>query len=256
MHDKPKKIIIIKADDLTDITANWNRFFTMSRDKGVKVSAGIICNSLEGDKKAYIDWLKDLQSTGWVEFWNHGWNHRRLKTDEGREISEFGGSGYEHQKKHYHDARMIMKDMLGLNPIAFGTPYNAKDADTVTVMNEDNALRMFFCVNVEGLSRNVVIAKMNLNGEHDGTGKPNFEKFKAHYAEKKEETFAALQFHPNSFGEEHFDAYAKILDVLIADGWTFLLPTEYVAIVDHGLAELVPPVIEDESAGGTRSASP
>lgn len=238
---RPKKIIIIKADDLTGITSPWNRFFTMSEAKGVKVSAGIICHSLEGDNKDYSDWLLKLQATGWVEFWNHGWDHKAWKTEAGNNLSEFGGSGYDHQSKHYADARNIMKDALGSTPIAFGTPYNAKDADTVSVMNEDDTLRLFFCVNVEGLSRHIVRAKMNLTGEHDGTGKPNFEKFKAHYEQYKDETCSALQFHPNAFSEEHFAEYAKILDLLIADGWTFMLPTEYVAMVDHGLAELVPP---------------
>jgi len=237
MSQKPNKIIIIKADDLTGITSHWNRFFTMSKDKGVKVSAGIICNSLEGDKKDYVEWLKELQTSGWVEFWNHGWNHKRWTTDEGRDISEFGGSGYEHQKKHYADARKIMIDVLGITPETFGTPYNAKDTDTIRVMNEDETLRLFFCVSVDGLSNHIVPAPMNLNGEHDGTGKPNFEKFSAHYEQKKNETFAALQFHPNAFSEDHFSEYAKILDLLIADGWRFLLPTEYVALVDHGHAE-------------------
>ncbi|HAS82622.1 MAG TPA: hypothetical protein DCS43_08130 [Verrucomicrobia bacterium] len=41
----------------------------------------------------------------------------------------------------------------------------------------------------------------------DGTGKPNFEKFKAEYAKNKNLSFSAIQFHPNNFGDEHFTEY-------------------------------------------------
>jgi hypothetical protein len=74
---------------------------------------------------------------------------------------------------------------------------------------------------------------MSLRGESNGTGKPNFEKFKAEYLKQKNLSFAAIQFHPNAFGDEHFTEYTKILDFLISEGWTFMLPTEYVAMNDQ-----------------------
>ncbi len=43
-------------------------------------------------------------------------------------------------------------------------------------------------------------------------------------------SFSAIQFHPNAFSDGHFTEYAKILDFLIAEGWTFMLPAEYVAM--------------------------
>lgn len=224
-----RKIIIVKADDLAGITPAWNRFFNLSREKGVKVSAGIIANTLEGEKSEYVGWLKKIQATGQVEFWNHGWDHRRWTTSERGELSEFGGSGYEHQKQHFGLARQIMSDLLGSVPIAFGTPYNAIDADTVKVIDEDADLRLFFCRREEGRTRKL-LAPIVLNVEGDGTGKPNFEKFKAGYAQERGLAFSAIQFHPNSFTDAHVAEYGRILDFLIAEGWTFLLPSEYVAL--------------------------
>lgn len=232
-QDKPMKIAIIKADDIRKETKNWQKFFTLSKKKGVKVSAGIICNSLEGNKKDYFEWLKGHQSSGDVEFWNHGWDHKRWETPEKKKLSEFSGSGYAHQKKHFSDSQAIMKSVLGTKPPAFGTPYNAVDADTVKVMNEDPAMRLFFCYSAKGKGlKNKVLAPMKFRGEHDGTGKPNFEKFKAEYLQKKSVTFSAIQFHPNAFTPQHFIEYSKILDYLISEGWTFMLPKEYLAIVD------------------------
>ena len=229
--DNPERIVIIKADDVRGITPKWDRFFTLSEKKGVKVSAGIICNSLRGNNKDYFDWLNKLNASGSVEFWNHGWDHKCWMTGN-KKISEFGGSGYKHQKKHFDDSQKIMKKVFGSEPVAFGTPYNAVDAETVKVMNEDADMRMFFCYGVKGLE-NKVIAPMSLRGEGDGTGKPNFDKFKAQYIEKKNLSFTAIQFHPNNFSDVHFAEYAKILDFLIAEGWTFMLPVEYVAIIDQ-----------------------
>jgi peptidoglycan/xylan/chitin deacetylase (PgdA/CDA1 family) len=224
----PGKVAIIKADDIRGVEVKWNRFFEISREKGVKVSAGIICNSLQEDKAGYFDWLKKLQSSGDVEFWNHGWDHKHWTSGDGKEIREFSGSGYGHQKKHFDESQALMKKVLGVAPVAFGAPYNAHDADTVKVMGEDPAMRLVFC-NSGKTVKEKLSATMHLRGESDGTGKPNFEKFKADYAQKKNLSFSAIQFHPNNFSEEHFAEYAKILDFLIANGWKFVLPRDYVS---------------------------
>lgn len=70
---------------------------------------------------------------------------------------------------------------------------------------------------------------MTLRGEHDGTGKPNFDKFKTDYISHKAVKLSAVQFHPGAFAPEHFTEYSKILDFLISEGWTFMLPTEYLS---------------------------
>jgi peptidoglycan/xylan/chitin deacetylase (PgdA/CDA1 family) len=249
---KTEKIAIIKADDVRQETKNWQRFFDLSREKGVKVSAGIICNSLEGDNKKYSDWLNKLQASGWVEFWNHGWDHSRGKETKGKSTSEFSKSGYPHQKKHFDDSQAIMKRVLGSEPIALGTGYNAVDSDTVKVMNESSTLRIFFGYsNPDGL-KDTVVAPMKLKGEHDGTGKPNFQKFKEDYQQKKNLTFTAIQFHPNGFSPQHFDEYSKILDFLISEGWTFMLPKEYIAKQDqakHVKPSPASPVLKSAAEG-------
>ena len=170
-QDKPEKIVIIKADDIRCPADGWNRFFEFSKAKNVKVSAGIICDSLQGDQPEYFDWLQKLQASGMVEFWNHGWDHKRWMNDENIQLKEFAGTGYDHQKKHFDDAQKIMKKVLGAPPVAFGTPYNAHDSDTVRIMKEDAELRLFFCYKPEDLG-NKISAMMHLRGEYDGTGKP------------------------------------------------------------------------------------
>lgn len=233
-REEPKKIAIIKADDIRCPTEKWDRFFTTSEGKGIKVSAGIICESLQDEKQDYVDWLRKLQATGMVEFWNHGWVHKRWTNEDGGKISEFSGTDYDYQKEHIADAQTLMEKVLGAPPVTFGSPYNKTDSTTARVLNKDSNLRLFFCYPGEenGL-QDKTLALMNLRGEYDGTGKPNFEKFKEKYLESDELSFTALQFHPNSFGDEHFAEYVKIIDFLIAEGWTIMLPSEYISFLDQ-----------------------
>lgn len=226
-EDDQMKIAIIKADDIRKPTPEWDRFFTLSREKGVKVSAGIICESLSGNKNAYHQWLQGLNSSGWVEFWNHGWDHKRWYTEDSTRISEFNGTDYHHQVKHFQDSQNLMESVLGSAPLAFGAPYNALDSVGMRILDDNQDINLFFSYRTIEFA-DITVAPMKLRGEHDGTGKPNFEKFRVAYMDKKDVTFSSIQFHPNNFEDDHFREYTRILNFLIAEGWSFMLPGEYI----------------------------
>ncbi|MCU0792925.1 MAG: DUF2334 domain-containing protein [Opitutaceae bacterium] len=226
--ERPAKVVIVKADDVRGDTPKWRRFVADSEALGVKVSLGIICDSLVDASPEYVEWLRALERSGRVEFWNHGWDHKRWKNEAGVQLMEFKGTGPEHQAKHYGDAKAWMIKVLGVAPAAFGAPFNATDADTEAILRADSDLKLVFA-NRESAAAGKFFAPISLKGEHDGTGKPNFEKFRAEYAEKPDLTLLAFQVHPQSFGEEHFGEYAKIVAFLLAEGWTFALPREVVA---------------------------
>jgi peptidoglycan/xylan/chitin deacetylase (PgdA/CDA1 family) len=228
----PQKIAIVKADDVRTPGGKWDRFIKISHEHGVNPSLGIILNSLEKPDAKYEEWLKKQAESGKVEFWNHGWDHRQWE-EEGKKKSEFGNSGYDHQKQAIEKSQAASARVFGKPLTAFGSGFNAMDQDTAKVLNENADLKLIFCYAgappVKALKGKVLLP-MDLRGENDGTGKPNFAKFKEEYAKKKDTvTFAALQFHPNSFAEQGFSEYAQILDFLKAEGWTFMLPGEYAA---------------------------
>ena len=229
------KIAIIKADDVRGPTEQWGRFIDISAQRNVKVSCGVICESLANATKEYKDWLIAHENSGFVEFWNHGWDHKKWE-ENGVTIKEFRGSGYAHQKKHFTDAQDILQNVLGHPPLAFGTPYNASDEDTARVLQENNSIQLFFGYQDTPFG-GATSAKMALRGEPDGTGKPNAAKFAEQYNKMKDTlTFAAIQFHPNSGNFKNgsgLDEYAKTLDILLNDGWTFMLPREYLAWLDQ-----------------------
>lgn len=231
----PQKIAIVKADDVKTPGGKWDRFIKLSHEHGVNPSLGIILNSLEKPDAKYEEWLKKQADTGKVEFWNHGWDHRQWE-EEGKKKSEFGNSGYEHQKAALAKSQAAALRVLGKPLAAFGSGFNAMDMDTAKALNEVPELTLVF--NYPGTPpskalKGKILLPMNLRGENGGVGKPDFAKFKEEYAKKNNDqlTFAALQFHPNGFSEQGFTDYAAILDFLKAEGWTFMLPSEYAKTV-------------------------
>ena len=226
-----QRIAIVKTDDITAENVKWDRCFKIANDKGIKVSAGIITESFEKQGPDYAKWLKKWDASGRVEFWNHGWDHKRW-TEDGKEKSEFGNSGYDHQIDHLMKAQAAYKIALGKDFTIFGSPFNAMDDDTAKALNKIPELKLIFCnpgAPATKAMKDKILLPMTLRGEHDGTGKPNFEKFKEEYTKKDgpDLTFAAIQFHPMGFSEKGFEDYAAILDFLKSEGWTFMLPSEY-----------------------------
>ena len=227
------RIAIIKADDLRGLSEKWNRFIALVRQKQVKVSIGVIGNSFERDPQgSYARWLTDLGQAGDVEFWSHGWDHTKNDVN-GVTVYEFSHSGLSHQREHLQKMQTVFHEKTGITLMTFGAPNNAMDTDTAEALNGLPALRGVFCQVGESvctpLLRGKVLMPMALRGEADGTGKPDFNKFKEAYAQRPAGlAFAALQFHPPYFSDQAFVEFAAIVDFLKAEGWVFMLPSEYV----------------------------
>lgn len=227
------RFVIIKVDDMKERTPGWDRLIEIARENGIKVSIGIICNSLQSKQDDYYEWLRELQNSGMVEFWNHGWNHGQSATKEGEKIQEFHGSGYERQKESVAKSQAKSEEVLGVPLQVIGTPFNSMDDDTVRVLNETPELRGVFCYAknpfLPGL-QNKILLPMNLIGERS-TGRPDFAKFKSIYDSKKSSIHVtAIQFHPAHYDEARFKEFQAILDLLKADGWKFVLPKEYMEL--------------------------
>ena len=225
------KIAILKADDVRGLNPKWDRFIQVAQAHGANPSLGIILQSLEKPSPAYEDWLKKTAATGKVEFWNHGWDHKQW-TEEGVQKYEFSNSGYEHQKEALAKSQAAALKVLGQPIVAFGAGFNAIDLDTSKALNEVPELKLIFLYLGKAPAQALVgkvLLPMALAGENDGTGKPNFAKFKEEYAKRNRPdlTLTAIQFHPQLFSEQGFTDFAAIIDFMKAEGWTFLLPSEY-----------------------------
>lgn len=79
------QFVIFKADDLCqgkvgEIHDVWTRYFLYMATERIKTSVGVItmCFNLWNDKT--IQYLRQINNTGMVEFFYHGWDHANPKT--------------------------------------------------------------------------------------------------------------------------------------------------------------------------------
>lgn len=229
-HVDLSKVVVIKADDFRETSRAWTDFVDASRAAGVKVSIGVIAESIHEHSPEQA-WMREQEKRGDVEFWNHGWDHRQW-TENGQTISEFQGSGLEHQRDHLARSQAALKALLGRNCAVLGTPFNTVDKDTAAAINDTPELRLFFSYpdviakRLTGVTLRPAV--LQIIGESDGTAKPNAEKLAA-TLEKRSPGPVALQFHPPYFDAAHLEEYKKILTYLKAHGYTVLLPSEFIA---------------------------
>ena len=237
----PAKVVIVKADDFTVPNQAWTNFLTESRNLGVKVGLGVVVEDIAGNAST-ANYMQTQQAMGDVEFWNHGWDHSRFPTTGTATSWEFKGTGLSFQQTHFADAQAGLLSATGRNAIAFGTPYNQSDADTMTVMNNTPAVRLFFTYNSAaarsaGLTGRV--ATVGIIGEA-ATGKPVASSFIAANPNGPPGP-VSLQFHPAAFAAADLAEYVQIVQFLLSKGYHFMLPAEYIAALD-GTPVNTPPV--------------
>jgi peptidoglycan/xylan/chitin deacetylase (PgdA/CDA1 family) len=225
------KVVIIKADDFTGTNQAWSQFLEASRAAGAKVSIGVITKFIH-ERSSVQEWMRVQEKNGDVEFWNHGWDHKRWSTND-FSVTEFQGSGLAHQLEHLNRSQAALKKVLGHDVIALGTPYNGFDSDTAQAMDESPALRLFFTYTTNPKTKaarqrvDARIALLDIVNEAEGTGKPNAAKLAVVLAKRRPGP-VSLQFHPPYFDAPHLEEYRKILADLKRLGYTTMLPSQYV----------------------------
>lgn len=235
----PAKVVIVKADDFKVPNQAWTNFLAESRTLGVKVGLGVVVEEIVGNA-ATAAYIQAQQAMGDVEFWNHGWDHSRFPTTGTATSWEFRNTGLAQQQTHFSDAQAGLLSATGRDAIAFGTPYNQSDADTMTVMNQTPAVRLFFTYNsAAARSAGLIsrVATIGIIGEA-ATGKPVAATFISNHPNGPAGP-VSLQFHPAAFTAADLAEYVQIVQFLQGKDYTFMLPAEYIAAID---GTTVPPV--------------
>ncbi|GHB96697.1 DUF2334 domain-containing protein [Cerasicoccus arenae] len=222
-------IVVIKADDLVYRTEadpfgeGWSRFIELAQEKNIKVSIGIICNSLEKGTPKYIEAIQKLNDSGQIEFWNHGFTHSRNK-DTGK--SEFKGPSLEEQLETISKSQALAEEKLGFTFHSFGTPYNAADGNTPRALREHSELTswMFGPSNAQLLPGQMILGR-SVNLEQP-VHHPNFEGFKKSFESKEDEPYYVLQAHPGGWDKARLEQFALVVDYLQSKGAVFMTPTE------------------------------
>ncbi len=230
------QVIILKLDDVvaygtsaqSPVPPRWQRVTDFLRNSDIKASYGIIGFSLEEENEAYFDWIKKLDASGDVEFWNHGYRNRKGTDKSG----EFEGS-FEQQKTALERTQQLAKDRLGIELKAFGPHWSGTNEHTVRALRGIPEITMWFYGPRES---DKFVFERFLTLENP-THVPDFEKFKATYERVgRDKPCLALQGHPNSWDDERWDGFVKIIDYLKSKGCVFMTPSEYMASVQQGSA--------------------
>jgi autotransporter-associated beta strand protein len=237
----PSKVVIIKADDYSgnynSQQQKWTDFVIASRSLGIRVSLGVVPARIPADNAA-AQWMQQQQAVGDVEFWNHGWDHSRDPADPPT-YWEFRSTPLADQQEHFADAQAALLAATGRAAIAFGAPYNQTDADTMAVMNQTPAIRLFFTYNSSTARSQGLVPRVHTVGiiaESGGTGKPVASTFINTYPNGPAGP-VSLQFHPAAFTSADLAEYGQVIQFLLGKGYTFMLPAEYVAALDGSAPE-------------------
>jgi peptidoglycan/xylan/chitin deacetylase (PgdA/CDA1 family) len=238
-------LIVIKTDDLRPIEGKvhplWQKLVDYLAAKNVKASIGMNMDKLGDATPAYIEWVKNHQASGAIEFWFHGWDHATHEVD-GVKYNEFNKRSYGEQRKRFEDSQKLAKETFGFAFVTFGPPggtsNGAFDENTVRVMADDPDMKVWLYpqpIDKKGqeLAAGGKIAildrvwAVNLESK---VGQPDFPKFLEGYAKNPDREYFVLQGHPMSWGTpERFAEFEKIIDFLIAQKAEFLTPTELAA---------------------------
>lgn len=238
----PQHVLIWKFDDLkagslaskaSGIQDSVRNVAAWAAEKRSPVSLGIICNSLEAPLAEDADWIKSnaIENGGWIEFWNHGWDHGKVSGPDGKAVSfEFKGTDLAYQTLHLQKSMRVMRLATGLTFRVFGAPYNAYDGSTAQALDTCAELTVWLYGPPADPRRTVLHEQIRLEYK---TGKVSFEKFMAQYEKLRAPPCLVLQGHPPYWDGESLAAFKRIAAVLAANGWLAQTPSAYASGLLH-----------------------
>ena len=215
--------IILKLDDIyvrkgVVLCSSTLDFLTQNKIKaGLGTIAGRNDSTMFSTLKNYLTAV-NLKQEKLFEIWNHGYDHSK---------TEFKDSTYEFQKSHFEKANHIILQLLGIQMHTFGTPFNASDSVTNSVISENSDYKVFMYNSIKPKQSNGVLYLDHRVNMEKGTGKPEFDYFLENYNKSKYNNYLILQGHPNQWNAEKLEQFRKIINFLISEGCEFVTPYEY-----------------------------
>lgn len=241
--------VVLKLDDVRTndsgyLSARWRRVGDLALERKLKVSLGVIADSLENPKPDYVNWLKNLQTSGLVEFWFHGYDHGVRPVGD-KQAPEFSARSYEEQKALFDKSQALALAVLGAPFRTYGPPGGgnlhptAEDMRaTARVLADDPAMKVWLYPKPhDELSRSlpasgkvVVLDRVWAVNIEQPLFLPNAAKFiegyEKHAAGRR---YFVLQGHPNKWDDARWAEFVKIIDYLQANKIPTVLPAELAA---------------------------
>ncbi len=222
-----KPVIILKLDDLTNVTPAWQRCTDFLQAQNIKASFGIIGFALETPSPQLVAFIKKLHQSGMVEFWNHGYKNRKSKD----EPDEFGSADVQQQLQALNRTQTLAREKLGFSLACFGPHWSPTNATTEQALVQCPEITAVFFYTKPLPARPWFVFERKLELENPlfrpnpDSVKTNFEKLAA------TQKYFCMQGHPNQWDEKRFEDFTKAVLYLKEQGCPFMTASEYIKSV-------------------------
>lgn len=231
-----RKLIILKLDNVISkstgqtVVANWTRATDFLQGKKIKAALGIIGFSLDDVNPKYFQWIKDRASSGYFEFWNHGF-HNRTDSDL---IGEFEGT-YQQQARALQKTDSLAKVKLGFSLNSWNPHWSATNEFTDSALSQMPNIRLAFGYPTGTIKyfKGFVMPR-SMDMEYP-TLVPDFVQFKAAYYSKASQLdYFFLQGHPKSwYTDDRWNNFVQVVEFLLNENVRFVVPSEFLSIMEQ-----------------------
>ncbi len=224
LHQTKGLIVILKADDLGDTTANWNRFIKKIINDSICAGIGIISKNVHESsipEIKRISTINQVDGSPVVEFWNHGYDHLNLKNKD--QQTEFFNTSSDYQYKHFQLAQNFFANSLHITSHTFGAPHNRSDRKTDSIINnfpEINVWQQYRKFErydkkvwkdpkyqtIKNTDQHIVLSidYLSLNS----LNAPGFEE---NFSSDNKKPYVLIQIHPAVWNEAMFENFEKLV---------------------------------------------
>ncbi len=222
--------IILRLDDLkVDTMEEYVALTQWAAENEVALSIGMVCNSIDEDNEPYIEAVKDMVKTGFVEIWCHGYDH---KYHEGTGVtSEFYQQTPEYQaavlEKCYDCVYEKTDGVVKLS--CLGTPSGAMDEDTFKALEMVPEYRVNFGNVSVPYSGNGFVNLTNSLWMEPSTGKLNpLDTLKGFYDNRTVgKEYMIYGCHAGYFDADNVAIFKDFVEYLKTKDIAFMTPTQY-----------------------------
>ena len=234
-------VIILKADDLGEVDANWSRFIQKLIDDSISAGIGVISKNVSKVALTEIRRISNIkQKNGYpvVEFWNHGYDHKDLKPHD--EQTEFFNTNFNYQHAHFNLAQHFFTDSLHMTSHSFGAPHNRTQLITENVIEQFPEINVWQNYGRTEKYRHTGWKDPKYKVIHDTDQRIilsidylslhnlNIGDIEKNYAIDSKKPYIVIQIHPAAWNDEIFQKFETIVQFYKqSHRATFMTPYQY-----------------------------
>lgn len=240
----PNMVVIIKADDLENMTSNWERFIDVVETNTICAGIGVISShvtdSTSIQRIRHLALLKQRGGDAIIEFWNHGYDHSGDNNQ-----TEFWGTSVEDQIKHIQKSQQFFTDSLGIKCVTFSTPFNRTSAETYQALSYFPEIKILMTarkteiyepykwVEIRGKEETLQSPYIRLNILFLSVKNVPLTQIKQHIHSVAPNGCVVVQIHPNLWDNKDFTDFQKMIDLFKRKHVQFMTPQQYYAYLNH-----------------------